>query len=368
MRITHQGPVRLSILHDRGGATERRMVELAAAQAAAGHDVRILSAEFDESVKEHRGVVVQGVRVRTRRPLRDYEMHLAARQYLRADPPDVLHFHSAQEGARFTSFLHVPTVLSVDYFRYRGTNTRLGHRYYEGSLRKFTRLLPDSKSCAAEFQQFWGTLAPIEVLYEGVNIDQFRPNPESGRRLRAELGLEGVIVLYVGRLCDQKGTGVLLDAWERFRPSGATLLLAGPIGQFFGSVQPSELPERMAALGVHYLGAVQDRHLANVYNACDVFVMPTVHDEMFGMAALEAQACGKPVIASRLGGLVEAVSDKSGLFVAPGDRRALGEALEEMVGDADRRAEMGVAARQHALGFTWDRIAASAQSIYEAIA
>ena len=366
MKITHQGPTALPVLHDRGGAIQRRIVELAAAQAAAGHEVRILSAESVASVSEHRGVVVQGVRVHTRRPARDYEMLLAARRYLRADRPDVLHFHGVPDGARFTEFLHVQTILSVDYFRYRGTSTRLGHRYYEGSLRRFARLLPVSQSCAAEFRQFWGAPAPIEVLYNGVNADRFQPDPESGERLRTELGLEGVIVLYVGRLCDQKGTGVLLDVWERYRPSGATLVLAGPFGQF-GRVQRSALSERMDALGVHYLGAVEEHRLADVYNACDVFVMPTVHDEMFGMAALEAQACGKPVVASRLGGLTEAISDKSGLFVPPGDCRALGEALARLVEDPDRRAKMGEVARQHALGFTWDRIAATVQSIYEAI-
>ena len=105
----------------------------------------------------------------------------------------------------------------------------------------------------------------------------------------------------------------------------------------------------------------------SVFNACDVFVMPTVRDEMFGMAALEAQACGKPVIASHLGGLVEAVSAYGGLFFEPGNRLALGDALVRMVGDEDLRIEMATFARQHSLGFTWDRIAAKAQLIYEAM-
>jgi len=366
VKITHQGPTTLSVLHDRGGAIQRRMVELAAAQAAAGHEVRILSAESADSVTEHRGFVVQGVRVRTRRPVRDYEMLLATRKHLRANRPDVLHFHGVPDGARFTTFLQIPTLLHLDYFRFRGANTRLGHRYYEGSFGRFNRVLPDSESCAAEFRQFWGTPAPIEVIHEGVNVDQFRPDPESGERLRAELGLDGVIMLYVGRLCDQKGTDVLLDVWQRCPPSGATLMLAGPIGQF-GRDQPGKLPERMKSIGVLYIGAIEERRLADVYNACDVFVMPTVRDEMFGMAALEAQACGKPVVASRLGGLVESVSNRSGLFVPPSDPCALQRALTELAGDPERRAEMGAAARQHALGFTWDRMAAKVQSVYEAI-
>jgi len=124
----------------------------------------------------------------------------------------------------------------------------------------------------------------------------------------------------------------------------------------------------MRWIAVHHLGAVEENRPSYVYYARELFVMPTIPDEMFGMAVLEAEAYGKPIIASRLGGLLEAISDKSGLFVPSGDRRSLGEALAEVVADSKRRAEMGAASgREHASRFMWDRIAARVETICEAI-
>jgi glycosyltransferase involved in cell wall biosynthesis len=364
VRIVHQGTTSLPVRHNRGGALRRRMLELAVLQVAAGHDVRIFSTDSEDSVEEYQGVVIQNVGVRSRRPLRDYEMLIASRKFLRLNPPDIIHFHGEREGARFNSFLDVPTVLSVDYFRYRGSANFIGHRYFEGSLRRFDRILPVSQSCAHEFSTFWGSPAPVSVLYNGVNVNQFYPNSESGSRLKKEMGLKGVVVMYLGRLCEQKGTDVLLDTWEQSRPDGATLVMVGPIGQF-GSESSSPYLARMDSLGVRYLGAIEESLLASVLNSCDVFVMPTVHDEMFGMAAVEAQACGKPVVASQLGGLVEAVGTDGALFATPGDPVSLSAALNSLVKDEKMRATMSNAARQNSLRFAWEVIASDAQAIYE---
>jgi glycosyltransferase involved in cell wall biosynthesis len=342
------------------------MVELAVAQVEVGHEVTIISAESSDSIREHRGVTILGVHVRSPRPLRDYEMLIAARKYLKNEPPDILHFHGEREGARLNGYLDVPMVLSVDYFRYRFSSNWLGHQYFKDSLRRFDRLLPVSQACAIEFEGFWGSPSATEVLFNGVNTNQFRPDPEAGAKVRMELKLQGTIVMYVGRLCEQKGTDVLLDAWEEIRPTNSTLVVVGPIGQF-GTNPTSGYHSRMSSLGVRYLGAVEEQRLADIYNASDVFVMPTVRDEMFGMAALEAQACGKPVIASRLGGLVEAVGSKSGMFVEPGNSRELGVAIMELLQDEGLRRTMSLEARSHSAAFSWSRIAEKAQSIYTSI-
>jgi glycosyltransferase involved in cell wall biosynthesis len=341
------------------------MIELAVAQTALGHEVRIVSPEQTSSSWIHRGVTIDGVVARMPRPWRDYEFLWAARRRLRAHAPDVLHFHSVQEGARLTSFLDVPTVLSVDYFRYRASERSAVHRYYAASLARFDRIIPISEACATEFQRFWGNPAPLAVIPTGVNTEQFRPDRAAVRRGRARLGIEGPLVLYVGRLCEQKGTDVLLDAWERHRPPG-TLVLAGPFGQF-GNTQPSALSDRIAALGGRHLGSVEEAYLADLYNACDVFVMPTTRDEMFGMAALEAQACGKPVVASKLGGLVESVSSDGGLFVPPGDADALGVSLSELIGNPHLQKVMGEAGRKHAVSLSWAASALRYQSVYDSI-
>jgi glycosyltransferase involved in cell wall biosynthesis len=102
-----------------------------------------------------------------------------------------------------------------------------------------------------------------------------------------------------------------------------------------------------------YLGPVQEKDLAATYNSCDVFVMPTRNVEMFGMAALEAQACGKPVVCSNQGGLVEVISPKSGLFFPVGNAEMLAEYLQQLLEDAELYKSKAAASRPNALRFSW---------------
>jgi glycosyltransferase involved in cell wall biosynthesis len=366
MKICHLGPTTLPVLHDRGGAVQRRMIELAAKQAEAGHDVHIVSADRVDSVEHHRGVQVTSQHVRLARPARDYEFLLRVRKLVRSMRPDVLHFHAVPDGARMLDSLGIPSVLSFDYFRFRGSSIAPGRRHYRHGLQMFTRLLPVSDACRDMAANFWDLDADdMRVLYNGVNLEQFTPDAAAGDAVRRRYGLSDVpTALYVGRLCRQKGTDLLLDAWPRVSHAlPAQLVLVGPVEQF-GTTTPNAFVERIDAIGARYLGAVDERELAGVYNSCDVFVMPTRHDEMFGMAALEAQACGKPVVASKWGGLVESVGPASGTFFPPDQADQLADALSSLLGDRQRQETMAKAAVAHAQRFDWSEIARESIEIY----
>jgi 1,4-alpha-glucan branching enzyme len=228
-----------------------------------------------------------------------------------------------------------------------------------------------SAACGREFAEFWDpSPGPTTVFYNGVNLDQFCPAPVLARSLKAELELgAGPVVLYVGRVCEQKGADILLDAWEvtRRRCPEATLVVAGPVQQFTSSMAKSPLTQRLQRMGGRYLGAISDDKLNAVYNMCDIFVMPTRQDEMFGMAALEAQACGKPVVASRLGGLQESVGASSGVFFTPVKSHELSAALSALIESSERRARMGAAALDHARQFSWPRLASQSREIYRSV-
>ena len=122
--------------------------------------------------------------------------------------------------------------------------------------------------------------------------------------------------------------------------------------------------ELAAALGisanVRFLPP-QGAGLVEVYRAADVVAVPS-HNESFGLVALEAQACGTPVVAARVGGLPVAVADgKSGLLV-PGHRAE--EWADALVAALDRRAELGEGAVVHARAFSWDRTADALLATY----
>jgi glycogen(starch) synthase len=368
MKIAHIGTSIMPIRLHRGGAVERRMIELAGAQAAAGHEVVVFSGEESNSAHTSDGVRYEAVRLRLPRPYRDYEFLFGVHGRLNGHRPHIIHAHNAPEIGRLARRLRVPAVYSFDYFRLAATRWALGRTHYRRSLSAYSTLLPVSAACGEEFSAFWDPApGPLSVFYNGVNLDQFRPDTEAALQMREKHSLTGsTVVLYVGRVCEQKGADLLLDAWEtvRRRRPDATLVFAGPIGQFTGSAAESPLTRRLHRMDGVYLGAVPDHDLNAVYNMCDVFVMPTRQDEMFGMAALEAQACGKPVVASRLGGLRESVGESSGLFFQPGDRAGLAAALCTLVESPERRARMGRAALDHARRFCWTRLARQSLEVY----
>ena len=177
------------------------------------------------------------------------------------------------------------------------------------------------------------------------------------------LGLprDAVVLAFVGRIQPLKGPDVLLRAAAELLRRDPTLrerllvvVAGGPSGT--GLAEPTSLHELAAALGIQRQRALSCRRrgtgLVEVYRAADVVAVPS-HNESFGLVALEAQACGTPVVAARVGGLPVAVADgKSGLLV-PGHRAA--EWADALAAAFDRRADLGKGAVVHARAFSWNR-------------
>jgi D-inositol-3-phosphate glycosyltransferase len=104
--------------------------------------------------------------------------------------------------------------------------------------------------------------------------------------------------------------------------------------------------------------------MPGIYNACDIFAMPTRELEMFGMAAVEAQACGKPVVASDHGGLRETVPESAGARFRTGDYADLAAHLEQFLDNPDSLAALGTGALENAARYDWTRIAQRCQEVY----
>jgi glycosyltransferase involved in cell wall biosynthesis len=365
--IVHLGPSVLPISYPLGGAIQRRMMEIAKAQSARGEKVIIYSADSESSRDNFHGVEIRSIACRRRMPFRDLEYLKKALQELRGESVDVLHFHNLPEGAAYSKAIRAKKYLSFDYFVFRrGKKTPL-FWWYRNALRKFSSLLPVSQYCLQGYKSYWGwNGVPMRVIHNGVNLEQFSPNPASGLAKKRSLGIEKArAILYVGRVCQQKGTDLVIEAFQELRRRfpNVCLVVAGPAEQF-GNGGQTNLTRRISEVGGLYLGPVQERDLAAIYNLCDVFVMPSRSIEMFGMAALEAQACGKPVVCSRHGGLPEVISPESGLFFPVGNVGALADSLSHLIENADLYRSKAEAARPNARRFAWSRIIDDLETTY----
>jgi glycosyltransferase involved in cell wall biosynthesis len=342
-------------------------MELARVQVLSGHQVIVYSPDEREGVAEVDGVQVRSVRCVVPGPLQSVELQIRAIRDAKGLRPDIIHFHSQPEGAALDTRGSARHVLSYDFFHFRGKPGRIGHPVYRRLLQAFDLLLPCSHYCLTESSRYWRLPScQMRVLYNGVNVAKFLPDPESGRRQRDELGISGRVVLYVGRVCSQKGTDILLDAIERLKGwrDDVQLVIVGPIGQFGEPHEPDIWSARIRSLGGIYLGAVDEKRLPGIYNMADVFVMPTRAHEMFAMAAVEAEACGKPVVASDHGGLRETVPEGCGLRFPVGDVPALAANLETLLDDRALAESYGRQAHRHAQQFSWHHIAARLDDLY----
>lgn len=192
----------------------------------------------------------------------------------------------------------------------------------------------------------------IHRLPNSVDTGRFCPLPEAAKgEMRRKLGLPvaGKIAIFVGRLVTYKGLPLLVRVWREIcqKHSGATLVLVGAGGLDMHNCE-AELRAYVESNGldgsVHFAGEVRNVH--EYLQASDVFVFPSER-EAFGIALIEAMACGLPVISTPVGGVKDIFQHgQDGLVVQPGDFQQLDDALDLLITNRAPLASLGQAARR----------------------
>jgi glycosyltransferase involved in cell wall biosynthesis len=174
----------------------------------------------------------------------------------------------------------------------------------------------------------------ISVIYNGVDLERFKLMPEAKERVRGKLGIpeDAVIALTVRRLVYKNGIDTLLESARiAIKENPKVVFLVVGKGPDFEDVKT-----RIAELGIEkkfiLAGFVSDEDLPSYYNAADFFVLPSKSGEGLPLVALEAMACGLPVIATDVGGIGEIMIKGFGKLVAPSKPSALAEAVVEFAG------------------------------------
>jgi D-inositol-3-phosphate glycosyltransferase len=210
--------------------------------------------------------------------------------------------------------------------------------------------------------------AKIEVIPCGVDLQLFHPLPqaEAKAHLDHELPKDHKMVLFVGRIEPLKGIDVLLKAvalvlgeHHELRDGICLCIVGGepdadPANMNREMARLHEMRERLGISDVvTFLGKREQQALPYHYSAAEVCVVPS-HYESFGMVALEAMACGTPVIASRVGGLTFTVQDgRTGFLVPSDDPEALARKLALLLSDAQLRRDMGLRASELSRRYGW---------------
>lgn len=271
---------------------------------------------------------------------------------------DVIHAHdwmTVLGGMQIRDALRIPLMFSVHLPQVAEPNV-----WMEGlGLLYSDCVMVNSRAVAAELAERKLPIRALNVVPNGVDLERFRmagPVPASST------------ILLVGRLVAQKGVDVALRALVAVlsRCPQARLVVAGD------GDQALYLQRTARYLGVashvEWVGWQSADALVALYQQANVVLVPSRY-EPFGIVALEAMACGRPVVASRTGGLAEIVADsETGYLAPPGDDLRLAQRIAQLLLDNDTATRLGMAARHRAESYSWDSIAARTEQIYGQIA
>lgn len=372
--------------------------ELAAQLAKRGHRVDI----FTRGMKDEEQAIVQGARLITLAagPHREVEknelatfipefaqrvLEFAQRAQLNYDLINAHYWMSGLVGEHLKAAWSVPMVVMFHTLGLvKNRIAMLGERESDERIRGERRVLAAAEMVVAATP---AERADLQWLYElrsdraavispGVDLDQFRPMNKAAARAALGLPVGEFQILFVGRIEALKGIDTLIRASQLLVTSGE---LSRPfrVQIIGGDVEESleQLGSEMARLrklvadlnmeqGVHFLGSRRQRELPAYYAAADVVVMPS-YSESFGMVALEAMACGRPVIASRVGGLAYLVQDGvTGFHVQEGSAEEMAARLAELLRETPRLERMGAVARGEAEKYSWEKTAIDLENLF----
>jgi len=262
--------------------------------------------------------------------------------------PDLLHAHYATSfgfiGALSKERPFIISAWGSDIFSF--PRKSIFHRLLLAwILGKANFLCSTSEIMAKEMYRYISKDSKIEVIPFGVDLEQFSP-PKS-----REAPLQKQVVFGVAKYLQPiYGLDYLLKAFARVEYShpGRTLLKIAGDGPELGRLQ--SMAEKLGISGkVEWLGEVTNSEVARFYQELDVVVVPSL-EESFGVTAVEGSACGRPIIASRVGGLPEVVLDgQTGIMVKSQNVDSLVAAMEYMLENPQERVRMGLAGREFVL-------------------
>jgi rhamnosyl/mannosyltransferase len=285
-------------------------------------------------------------------------------------PRDITVIHEPNPVALVSDWITLGSGPLVVWFhsevvRARWKYNTLYRPFLRRALTRAHRIVVSSPRLADHARELADFRSKCVVIPFGIDVERLEATPAVTARA-AQIVAEhpGPRLLFIGRLVPYKGVDVLIDAIASVPGATALILGDGPLR--------GELAARAAASGVagrvRFLGALPDAEVVAHLHACDVFVLPSVsRQETFGVAQLEAMACGRPVVSTDLETGVPWVNqhEVTGLVVPPGNSERLSDALGRLLSDEAFRHRLGAAARERVQReFTTERMAQRTVSLY----
>jgi glycosyltransferase involved in cell wall biosynthesis len=389
------------------GGEERHVQDLSAELVKRGHDVAIATlhmpgrAEFEmnDGLRVYR---VKGTMQRCRwlysqaershaPPFPDPEVMLGLRRIIAREQPQIIHAHNwmlysflplkAWSGVPLVLSLHEYSLVCVQkrlmrfgvpcrgpgfvkclscasnhYGNLKGSVTTLSHRMMLPFERSAVDIFLPVSMATAIGNGLVENQLPFEIIPNFLpDAANSRPEPEDIDKYVSQLPEDGYL-LFVGDLSLDKGVSVLLRAYADLRNPPPLVLIGRTIKN-----TPKDLPQNVFLMNSWPHTAVME-----AWRRSSIALAPSIWSEPFGIVAIEAMAMGRPVIASRMGGLMDIISDgETGFLIPPGDSASLAEAIQRLLDDKSLRERMGQGAMHRSQEFRASVVVPRIEAVYQ---
>ena len=371
------------------GGLGRHVAALSRTLARQGHDVHVVTRDHPDAPAEEVLEGVHVVRVSEAPPVIPFDdlvpwvlafnnrVTAAAMKVLRTHDVDVIHAHDwlvayAAAGVKDAWDLPlVATVHATEYGRHQGwlpgPMNKLIHQIEWWLTYEARRVITCSQYMHDQVADIFAKpAATLDVVPNGVDVRDFALPDDEVAAFRRDLApADTNVVLFAGRLEYEKGVQTVLDALHGLRERvGPTEFLIAGVGTYSEELR-RKVDELDLAEHVRFTGFLEDHELRLHYAAADVAVAPSIY-EPFGLVAVEAMACGTPVVVGDTGGLREVVSGGHGLTFTPQDAAHLTEVLARVLSDGQLAAELTARGRDRILArYDWAGVARATVDVYE---
>lgn len=327
------------------------------------HEVILLTSKW---TYELHNPAIQQIKIPRQRFLWYPKFTLNVYKYLKSHNFDIIHGNGPKctlpillsRNKRFISTIH-----DLGPFETQFTLVPFEKYLIEYTVKKASYITTCSNTIKRQIKQYipHSNLDNIINLYSAIE-DKYKPYPKEAEELKQHLGIEGPVILYIGRIAHYKGVQDIIKAYKVAKKKIPDLnLVMGGEPDFTMEKKFHEWKQKYK--DINFIGFISSKEIPFYYTLGDVFITYSHASEGFGLTPIEAIACGTPVIVSSLPAYKEILQDNA-IFVKPKNSQLLAREIVKLIKDEDRRDRMIKKAQSFIKRYTWEKVGKKLEEVY----
>jgi glycosyltransferase involved in cell wall biosynthesis len=329
-----------------------------------GHNVKLITGKWNKELKDPDILQINLIR-------KSYfwipQFILNVLKFLRSQKFDIIHGNGPKGSLPLIFFYKkrfISTIHDLGPYETKFSLIPIEKYLFKKVAKKATYLTTCSNFIRTEIKRYIHKVDINKIfnLYSAIE-DKYKPYPKEAKKLKENLGIQGPVLLYVGRIAAYKGVEDIITAYKFAQKEIPNLnLVLGGSPDFYMKKYYFYWQQKFK--DIHFIGFINEQEIPYYYSMGDIFITYSYAAEGFGLTPIEAIACGTPVICSSLSAYKEVLQDNA-IFVPPKNPQKLAEEIVKLLKNKEDRKNLINKAQKFIKKYTWNSVGKKLEKIYE---